>query len=330
MKIIDEIYKEKEFNFPTFDIYFGGMNGAVFDIETTGLSPKNSAIILSGFVMPQKDGSFLCKQIFAESLDDESAVIEETLKVMENLDYIVTYNGISFDVPFIEKRMNKLGIKDSPMPFNLDIYKIVKKCSDIRKFTPNLRQKTLENYMGLWPNRADLIDGGISVELYASYLIDRDPEKERQILLHNSDDVKQLYRLLEVLKSTDFHKAMCTEGFPCGKTVKVNSISVTKKSLKISGECTNPLLSYKCYDDICGIFADAQRGSFTVDISLIKEGTITFADLDILKAPTNIFTNCGSLVRHYLVLSENDKINFPAAALLGKHLTERIIKNGLR
>ena len=39
--------KEDKFKHIPFDFYFAGKKGAVFDIETTGLSPKNSALILS-------------------------------------------------------------------------------------------------------------------------------------------------------------------------------------------------------------------------------------------------------------------------------------------
>ena len=41
--------------------------------------------------------------------------------------------------------------------------------SPIKRFVPNLKQKTVENYMGLWQSRDDEISGAESVELYNVY-----------------------------------------------------------------------------------------------------------------------------------------------------------------
>ena len=329
MKIVDEIYTEDKFKYMPFDFYFKGKKGAVFDIETTGLSPKNSALILSGFVIPQEDGSFLCRQIFADSLSDEASVIEQTLDIINGLDYIITYNGISFDVPFLEKRMANADIHKIPMPYNLDMYKIIRNYSDIGQFTPNLRQKTVENYMGLWQKRTDEIDGGLSIELYASYLLDRDKECERKILLHNADDVKQLYRLLTAMPQCDVHQAMCFMGFPLNRNVHINTIALKKDRLNIRASLAGFEADYMAYDDESGIYADCSRGTLNISVKLIQEKPIIFADINRLDFSPSLFENCGGLIRHYLILSQEGSINHQAIASLGKLITERIIENGL-
>lgn len=330
MKIIDDIYSAKEFEYLPFDIYFKNKRGAVFDIETTGLSPKKNALILSGFVIPQGSGKFLCRQIFAESLADEPLVIKETLKILSELDYIVTYNGASFDIPFLEKRMSFHKFKSRHMPYDLDLYKIVKTCSEIGKFTPNLKQKTIENYMGLWSDRKDDIDGALSITLYQTYLVSHDEVAEKKILLHNSDDVKQLYRILFILPRTDFHKAMCSYGFPLNDDAFIKNIALNKNILTVNGEITALNAYYRCYDDDAGIYTDINGNNLSVNIKLINEENLLFADLNAIDIPQETFANCGGLVKHYLVISEDGNINFDAAASLGKYLTERIIKNGLR
>ena len=329
MKIVDEIYTEDKFKHIPFDFYFAGKKGAVFDIETTGLSPKNSALILSGFVIPQEDGRFLCRQIFAESLDDEALVIEQTLDILNKLDYIITYNGISFDIPFLEKRMRKLGIPENDMPYNLDMYKVIRNFSDIGRFTPNLKQKTVESYMGLWQERADEIDGGLSVELYASYLLDRDPECERKILLHNADDVKQLYRLLKALPQCDVHQAMCTTGFPLNSNARICNIALKKDKLHVTASLKGYNVAYKAYDDETGIYVDYSKGSLNISLRLIQEKPIVFADIKDIGFSPSRFENCGGLIRHYLILSQEGNINYQALATLGKIITERILENGL-
>ena len=83
-------------------------------------------------------------------------------------------------------------MKKLSMPYNLDLYLVLNGHSPIKKFVPNLKQKTVENYMGLWQSRTDEISGAESVELYNTYEKTGREDLESKILLHNSDDVIQL------------------------------------------------------------------------------------------------------------------------------------------
>ena len=323
MKILNEIYNDEEFKWELFDFYFKNLKIGVFDIESTGLSPKKNHLILSGFILPQGNGTFLSKQIFAESLDDEMQVIEETLNISSQLDLIITYNGISFDIPFLTKRMEHHGIRNKYIPYDLDLYKIVKGHSDIKRFVPNLKQTTMENYMGLWDKRQDKIDGGISIDLYSQYLQTKDIDLERQILLHNSDDVKQLYRLLNVIKQTNFHKAMCTMGFPYNEFI-VEKIKLSTKKLAFSGRKIGRSLYYQAYDDEAQYKANFNGNTFNVEVSLIKEDVLTFLDLNNYHISLDDFTNCGQLYGHYLVLAIEKEANHLAITTFVKKLLQLI------
>ena len=145
-------------------MYFGGLTYATFDIETTGLTPKFCSTVLTGFAV-EDCGRLKSRQYFAENLNKEMDVLEQTLSEFNELDFLVTYNGASFDMPFILERLKKNGMKPGRIPYNLDLFPIVRRFSDIRTFVPNLRQKTLENFLGLWDHREDKIDGGASVEV---------------------------------------------------------------------------------------------------------------------------------------------------------------------
>ncbi len=354
MKILEATYDEKLFNYAPFDIYFGNKRGAVFDIETTGLSPKKASLILSGFVIPKSDGRLCLKQFFAESLDDEANVISETLKLLYELDYVVTYNGLSFDMPFVINRAKKYmadGLLpcdsrentsknidiDERLPYNLDLFRLLKRYSELRSFVPNLKQKTIENYLGLWDKRFDTIDGKESIDLYASYLASKNPLLLEKILLHNSDDVKQLYRLLAVLKKLDLHKAVCFEGFPLdiyadvAKNIKaeISQIKLKKDQLCISGFIKNTSLNCKSFDDEKGLFINFNNKHFTVNKKLINAENIVFANLTSINLSQNLFKNCGGLMDDFLVIFDGKEINYNATALLGKYLIERIIKNEL-
>ena len=188
MKHIVRDLHENIYTSPLLDFYFEDLKMGSLDIETTGLDPVRTKFILGG-LYDFAAGEFL--QFFAESTDEEAEVLQAYMDRMSQLDVVVTYNGKHFDIPFVETRYRRLFGReyDGYMPFNFDLYLLLNGHSPLRQFVPNLRQKTVESYMGLWDGRTDEISGADSVEMYYEYVRTRDPELERQILLHNSDDV---------------------------------------------------------------------------------------------------------------------------------------------
>ena len=248
MKHLIYEYDEQPYHSKAFDFYFGDMSLGSFDIETTGLSPERCYVVLIGF-MEISDSGCRLHQFFAESLSEEEDIIRAFLEETKKTDALLTYNGSSFDVPFMEKRMSLYpALADEKLRFyDMDIYPVLNRFSTLRSFLPNLKQKTVESFMGLWDSREDEISGAESVDLYFRYLSDKDPETEELILCHNRDDVLQLSRLLPVLKKADFHKAMFEIGFPmtrpCGvspsalpESITVDKISITPRCLEVYGK----------------------------------------------------------------------------------------------
>ena len=80
----------------------------VFDIETTGLDPEKSRIILIGI----KDNYGLQKIIDTFGEDGEKRCIEEFFEAIKELKPTIIggYNSASFDFPFIMKRAEILGV----------------------------------------------------------------------------------------------------------------------------------------------------------------------------------------------------------------------------
>jgi DNA polymerase I len=87
---------------------YSGVHRLVFDIETTGLEPETSKIILIGM----KDNRGLVKTIDAFGDDGEKRCIEEFFKTIRDLKPTIIggYNSASFDFPFILKRAEILGV----------------------------------------------------------------------------------------------------------------------------------------------------------------------------------------------------------------------------
>lgn len=307
MDIIRKSGQMNEYHSRVFDMYFKDMSFAAFDIETTGLSPSSSQVILSGFCSCS-GGKCETVQFFAESLNEEAELLENTLAYMSNFDFVVTYNGHHFDTPFTQKRARrqKLGRQfTDDHPYDFDLYPLVRRFSDISSFVPNLRQKTLENFMGLWSSRADKIDGGDSVRMYYDYLVSRNDTLKEKILLHNHDDVVQLYRLLAVTGRTDMHAAMRRLGFPVitprGSFV-INKTVIKGDRLTVQGSQPSGEIMYQYPGDGYLAFKFDQQGSFTIDLAIEQHGDLLLADLTRLPVSETAFSKLPTFGSGYLVL----------------------------
>ena len=324
-------YASKAFNF-----YFGGRNIGVLDIETTGLSPRRDQFVLGGLLTVR--GSVLTlRQFFAEDPGQEQKALREFLEAISGVDFLLTYNGQRFDIPFIRERAHGGG---ENLPYNLDLYLLIKGFSPIRRFLPNLKQKTVENFMGLWAQRTDEISGKESVDLYHAYAARKEPSLKEKILLHNRDDVLQLHRLLAVLGKADLHKAMFCMGFPVFPDTPelpeliVEKISLTGQQLKISGRQAKNALDYRCYEwegIPCSVRFNGQERLFWVSAPIIKQSGMTVLDLramDLVLPDLRSYPDCQD---DFLILEKNGEplyleINHITKLFLERILNQWIIK----
>ena len=307
MDIIRKPGQMNEYHSKVFDMYFKGMSFAAFDIETTGLSPSSSQVILSGFCSC-RGGKCETVQFFAESLSEEAELLEKTLAYMSGFDFAVTYNGRRFDTPFTIRRARRHNIErhlTDSYPYDFDIYPLVRRFSDIASFVPNLRQKTLENFMGLWSTRSDKIDGGDSVRMYYDYLVSRSDNLKEKILLHNHDDVVQLYRLLAVTGRADMHAAMRRLGFPVAThrgTFTITKSNIKGDSLIIRGKQPPERIKYRYPGDGYFAFEFDRQGSFTIELATEQHDELLLADLTRLPVSEAAFSSLPTYGSGYLVL----------------------------
>ncbi len=310
MKTITDCLQLSAYTSRIFDMYFKDRSFSVFDIETTGLSPSRCKVILSGMLLHDRQG---CRVIqhFADQPDDERQIIEQTMNQLEKVDYIITYNGKHFDIPFMEARAKKYGISFDPKVYNLDLFLVVQSCSDLRETLPNLKQKTLEIFMGLSDGRDDKISGGESVILYEQYMQNHAFALEKTILLHNHDDLIQLYRLLPVIAKTDFHKAMYKRGFLSGNFL-IKRISIGGKMLTVSGrQLENPVsyISFPTEDNPVYLNLDA-AGGFELSVPLSgRAGALYFDAAALLGKDLSAIEKYPSVVNGYLIAENRGTVN---------------------
>jgi uncharacterized protein YprB with RNaseH-like and TPR domain len=186
----------REFN---TDIYFSNSNICFIDIETTGLSRTNNYIYLIGILYYNNSkNSWSIKQLFAENKSEEKLILEGFINFINDYDIIITFNGNTFDIPYINQRLILLNIPyEISMDKSYDIYKIVKE----NRFYLNLESlklKSLERYLGIF--RDDIYTGKECIKFYFNYVKSKDLILRNKILQHNYDD---LYYMLDIMKIID-------------------------------------------------------------------------------------------------------------------------------
>lgn len=201
-------------------------NSLFFDIETTGFSAARTSLYLIG-AAARKENLLIVDQFFAETPADESDVLHAFLDYLQNFDTIITFNGIGFDIPYLTNKCQKYKI---PEPFSayeyVDIYKMI---SGFRFLfaLPNLKQKTVEQFIGL--EREDAYNGGELIDVYKA--CQKNPDKKLISLLkqHNYEDVIDMPKLLSVLSyvklfegafnvtSVCANESVSYDGKPCGR-----------------------------------------------------------------------------------------------------------------
>ncbi len=138
-----------------------------FDIETTGLSADTSFLYLIGCLYLD-EGEPVLSQFFSEGIGEESLLIAEFDRLLEEHPLPVHFNGATFDVPYLEKKRGRLGIPSPDMHGGgFDIYKLLKPFKTLLG-TGSMSQKRLELFCGI--DRKDMYDGGRLIEVYNRYI----------------------------------------------------------------------------------------------------------------------------------------------------------------
>ena len=335
MEIIKKYHQLDYYTSRLLDRYFGGMKIGVFDIETLGLNPALTEVVLAGFLEVNPDGSATATQFFANQKSDEPELLEAIFREFEKYDVLLTYNGKHFDLPFVCKRAELNGFEDVRVGcHNLDLYLVLHGHSALKQTIKSLKQKNVEDYMGLHVDRKDEISGADSILLYEAYVEEKDPaQKEllkQKILLHNHDDILQLYRILPVIQQTDIHRAMSYLGFPLRHTLgadgstapadsgwpqlNIGRIRVDSKGLTVTGTYGGPRLSYTSYDSGMAPYSChfTEEGEFQFLFYTQRHKNSHYIELATLLDNERLqyMTRYPAHVNGILILTEGNQTNF--------------------
>jgi uncharacterized protein YprB with RNaseH-like and TPR domain len=162
----------------------GGEQFCFFDIETTGLSP-NTYVFLCG-MMTVEDGCFVIDQAFARDYSEETGMLRYVRDTFRRYSVLVTFNGVSFDVPFVRTRMKVARIDYEGPPEHIDLL------PRARRFfggtLPNCRLETIERHLRGIERRGD-IPGRDIPEAYHEFVRTGNANRVKRILYHNRMDL---------------------------------------------------------------------------------------------------------------------------------------------
>ncbi|MFH1007042.1 MAG: ribonuclease H-like domain-containing protein [Candidatus Latescibacterota bacterium] len=160
------------------------------DIETTGLS--SSPLFLIGTMIWETDG-FEVRQFLARNYAEEAAVISLFLETCLPRKLLVTFNGKSFDFPYIRTRAAANGIPFDLAPAHFDL---LHECRRIWKdVLPDCKLQTLETHVCKRPRYGD-IPGSQIPDAYHAYVRTENAHQIAEILRHNMLDLITLADLM--------------------------------------------------------------------------------------------------------------------------------------
>ncbi len=304
-----------------YNPYCKNLRARIFDIETTGLYPQHDRIISASFCRP--DGSGLL-QFFCDAPQNEDILIEQILSELSQCDAVISYNGNMFDIPFVLTRAKHDKVADAlPLFWSIDIYRWLKAYWPQAKKMESLRQKAVEEALGLSDNRTDEIGGGECISLYADYVNWNNEKAKELILLHNGDDVRQLARISQSLSFLPYHKIVYEKGFIANK-ILIQEEKLLKNKLSVKAKMQKALMPIDIYDDQYHLEYDSRSGEISLEIFFQTANNCKFVDLTKIFKDQNTFIDLSGYKEGFLILSDENGICYKECNTLTSEILKKI------
>jgi uncharacterized protein len=163
------------------------------DIETLGL--KGVPLILIG-VSRVESKKIVVDQYLLRDLDDELSALEAFNAEVESDTIFVSFNGQTFDLPYIKDRLRHHGMNADLDRNHLDLMHFSRRAWKDK--LPNCKLQTLEKYLFNF-EREDDVPSSMVPSFYKTYLETGNIGPLIPIVEHNREDVITLARILSRL-----------------------------------------------------------------------------------------------------------------------------------
>jgi len=171
-----------------------GLGRVLFlDLETGGLT--TSPVFLAG-TMHWNGETFVLRQYFARHYGEEAPLLAALAEQVRGFEFMVTYNGKSYDAPFLRGRAVTHGVSLALPSRHVDLLHIARR--RWRDELPDCRLQTIERHVcGKWRHGdvpSDEVPG-----LYHDFVRDGDPWRLIPVFHHNLLDVITMGEILHAL-----------------------------------------------------------------------------------------------------------------------------------
>ena len=166
---------------------FHSKDALFLDTETTGLAGGTGTFAFLIGLGWFEDDAFLTQQLFARDFSEEKACLHFLLEVAQEKNFLVTYNGKTFDVGLLSTRfiLNRLPDGLTAMP-NLDLLHPARRLFGHR--LENNRLSTMEKDIIGFHRYGD-VPGSEIPQRYFDWLRNSDPRPLADVFEHNRLDV---------------------------------------------------------------------------------------------------------------------------------------------
>ncbi len=156
------------------------------DVESTGLG--SSPLFLIGVMVWQDDG-FQVQQYLARNYAEEAAVVSFFVNACADKKLLITFNGKSFDMPYIRMRAAVHAIKLIEPPVHFDLLHESRRIW--KHALPDCKLQTLEKYICFRRREGDIPSSEIP-EAYHAFVRTENAYQIAEIIKHNMLDLVTL------------------------------------------------------------------------------------------------------------------------------------------
>jgi len=164
-----------------------------FDTETTALS--NAPLFLVGALALGDEGPVI-RQLLARDYAEEPAVLAEARRLLHAAELAVSYNGLSFDVPYLRDRLRYHRLGPIELRQHLDLLPVAR--SRLGRSLGNCKLQTLELHL-CRRQRGHDIAGAHIPQAYHDFVAEGDAWQMCRIIEHNAYDIVTLAELTAYL-----------------------------------------------------------------------------------------------------------------------------------
>jgi uncharacterized protein YprB with RNaseH-like and TPR domain len=171
------------------------------DIETLGLFYMYPVFLIG--TLRFREGQGVIRQYLARDYTEEAAILAELDEGLRRRGVLVSYNGRSFDIPYLKGRLRVNGLDDRFDAFHLDLLCHTRK--HYRPVLPDCRLVTVERCL-LQETRQDDLPGCEAPEQYQRFLDTGQRDYIEPVFIHNAADLLALAKYLGLITRKNLKK----------------------------------------------------------------------------------------------------------------------------